>query len=104
MPGHMRFPAERRTCVSHTYDATLKYLVALQPSAWLKIAGLPTDAGEVLEDAEVQDLLSADLSARSRSPGNYGPGSAPQQERNPLPGFLLHRCTYLGSTSRRCTG
>ena len=48
--------------MSKTYDATLKYLVALQPSAWLKIAGLPADGAEVLEDTDVLDLLSADLS------------------------------------------
>lgn len=48
--------------VSQAYDATLKYLVAFHPSDWLEIAGLPTDGAEVLEDAEDQQLLSADLS------------------------------------------
>ena len=48
--------------MSQAYDATLKYLVAFHPSDWLEIAGLPTDGAEVVEEAEEQQLLSADLS------------------------------------------
>jgi predicted transposase YdaD len=45
-----------------SFDATLKYLVAFHPSDWLEIAGLPSDGAQMLEEAEEQELLSADLS------------------------------------------
>ena len=51
----------------HAYDATLKYLVAREPAAWLEFVGLPPIDAELVEEEEIQELLSADLSTVSAS-------------------------------------
>ena len=51
--------------MSQPYDATLKYLVALSPAAWLEFVGLAPAPAEIVSEEELDDLLSADLSTVS---------------------------------------
>src|SRR5947209_2024156 len=64
--GSLRTATSRRIrYMPHAYDATLKYLVARQPSAWLEFVGLPPAEAELVGEDEIQDLHSGDLSTVS---------------------------------------